>query len=102
MKTPIWVKSIYLFVLAIIFVIGMVLMIPSLTLPERVAWPALKLCLGSIAATIYFFPTLHAYGIRKRNSPAIFVLNLFLGWTLLGWVAALVWAFTKDAEKARE
>jgi hypothetical protein len=23
---------------------------------------------------------------------AIFVLNLFLGWTFVGWVVALVWA----------
>ena len=26
--------------------------------------------------------------------PAIAVLNLFLGWTVMGWVAALVWAYT--------
>jgi hypothetical protein len=25
---------------------------------------------------------------------AITVLNIFLGWTLLGWIAALAWAFT--------
>jgi len=27
---------------------------------------------------------------------AIGALNLFLGWSLIGWVAALVWALTKD------
>jgi len=27
-----------------------------------------------------------------NNVPQIFVLNLFLGWTLLGWVFALIWA----------
>jgi hypothetical protein len=41
---------------------------------------------------ILFLPT----GVAKiRNHPntlAIFVLNLFLGWTFVGWVAALVWA----------
>ena len=31
-------------------------------------------------------------GQRKRNAAAIFVFNLLLGWTLVGWVAALVWA----------
>jgi Uncharacterised protein family UPF0547/Superinfection immunity protein len=25
------------------------------------------------------------------------VLNLFLGWTVVGWVISLVWAVTKDA-----
>ena len=28
----------------------------------------------------------------------MFALNLFLGWTLLGWVVALVWARTKDPQ----
>jgi hypothetical protein len=26
---------------------------------------------------------------------AIFLLNLLLGWTALGWIAALVWSFTE-------
>tara|TARA_B100000427_G_C15357005_1_gene528096 strand:- start:210 stop:455 length:246 start_codon:yes stop_codon:yes gene_type:complete len=47
-----------------------------------------------ISFIIYFLPTL--IGMNKRNGCAIFVLNLFLGWTFIGWVVALVWAFTKD------
>jgi T4 superinfection immunity protein len=40
----------------------------------------------------YFLPTFVALGRHHRNSAAIALLNLFLGWTLLGWVVALVWA----------
>jgi len=40
----------------------------------------------------YFLP----YGVARLRahgrSRAIFKLNLFLGWTVLGWVAALIWA----------
>jgi hypothetical protein len=43
---------------------------------------------------IYFLPTLVGFG--KKNSMAIFMLNLFLGWTFIGWVIALVWASCKD------
>ena len=43
---------------------------------------------------VYFIPT--AMGAKKKNGGAIFMLNLFLGWTLIGWVVALVWASTKD------
>jgi hypothetical protein len=40
----------------------------------------------------YLLPTSVA-GIRRRwNLGAIFVLNLLLGWTLIGWGVALVWA----------
>lgn len=45
----------------------------------------------------YFLPATVASYRRKRNTGAILVLNLFLGWTLLGWVIAFVWAMTKDA-----
>lgn len=46
---------------------------------------------------VYFIPTI--IGLRKRNAAAIFMLNLFLGWTFVGWVVALVWAFTVDSEQ---
>lgn len=44
--------------------------------------------------TLYFLPSIAGY--RKANVGAIFILNLLLGWTLIGWVVALVWAFTND------
>tara|TARA_Y100000310_G_scaffold50306_1_gene46363 strand:+ start:33 stop:296 length:264 start_codon:yes stop_codon:yes gene_type:complete len=43
---------------------------------------------------IYFIPSIIARKRKHPNRVAILVLNLFLGWTFLGWVAALVWAFT--------
>jgi len=46
---------------------------------------------------IYFLPTIKAYQEKKRNKEAILAVNLFLGWTLVGWVVALAWAFSKDA-----
>jgi hypothetical protein len=47
------------------------------------------------ALVVYFIPFLAALGNAHRQVAAIFILNLFLGWTLLGWVVALVWACTK-------
>ena len=42
---------------------------------------------------IYFIPTF--VGNNDKNATGIFLLNLLLGWTLLGWVLALIWAVTK-------
>lgn len=42
----------------------------------------------------YMMPTFLAVGRKHKALPAIFALNLFLGWSLLGWVAALVWSLT--------
>ena len=52
-----------------------------------------------IGITLYFLPTI--IGRNKRNAGAIFALNLLLGWTLVGWVVALVWALTHEAPLPR-
>ncbi len=45
---------------------------------------------------IYFAPTVWAFGAKRKNKIPILLLNLFLGWTLIGWVVALVWAAVED------
>jgi len=44
----------------------------------------------------YFLPTILAFARNKRDTAAILLLNLFLGWTMIGWVVALVWAVKTD------
>lgn len=44
----------------------------------------------------YFLPTIVAYKRHKSNKSAIFLLNLLLGWTVIGWVVSIVWAVTND------
>ena len=56
--------------------------------------------LTTLAVTIYLLPAFVAAGRRHRNAGAIFALNLFLGWTLLGWVLALVWGMTANTKPA--
>jgi TPR repeat protein len=50
---------------------------------------------------IYFLPSIIANARHHNNAMAIFALNLLLGWTLLGWVAAIVWALTADIKGAK-
>jgi hypothetical protein len=52
--------------------------------------------LGLASIFIYFIPTMIARRDTKRNAAAIFVLNLFVGWSFIGWVIALVWACTSE------
>jgi hypothetical protein len=40
----------------------------------------------------YFLPTVIAICVRHQNGVAIFIVNLLLGWTMLGWIAALAWS----------
>lgn len=45
----------------------------------------------------YFVPFLVASLRNHKDLAAIFVLNFFLGWTFIGWIFALVWAYTGNA-----
>lgn len=50
------------------------------------------LMLFFIGAVVYFLPTINAKSRKHPNVSSIFLLDLFLGWTLIGWVVALVWS----------
>jgi hypothetical protein len=52
--------------------------------------------LWTILVIIYFLPFICAMIQRRRRAGAIGILNLFLGWTLIGWVAAAIWASFED------
>lgn len=52
--------------------------------------------LGVLSLAFYFLPTIIAAFSKHRQAGAIFVLNLLAGWTFIGWVAALVWAFVQS------
>lgn len=82
-------------------VLGVLLLysLRGITIPGEVsaaasAFPGLILfvILAVFTIAIYFLPTFVTWGSRHVNLTAIFVLNIFLGWTFLGWVLALVWA----------
>ncbi len=45
----------------------------------------------------YFAPTIIAGLRRKKNAVAIFLLNLLLGWTIIGWIVALIWSVTHES-----
>ena len=53
-----------------------------------VAWVVAILTLG------YMLPWAVAATRGKLNSGAIFWLNLLLGWTVVGWIIALVMSFS--------
>jgi|ERR1035437_1428788 hypothetical protein len=53
-----------------------------------------------IGVTIYFIPAM--VGQHKHHAGAIFVLNLLLGWTIIGWVGALIWAMTAETADSRQ
>jgi uncharacterized membrane protein YqaE (UPF0057 family) len=54
-----------------------------------------------LLAVLYFIPTIVAASRKTPNSGSIFVVNLLLGWTMIGWIAALVKAITTKTYAAQ-
>lgn len=48
---------------------------------------------------VYLFPAFVALQRKHVNTTAICVLNILVGWSFIGWVAALVWALVKSGDK---
>ena len=45
------------------------------------------------AVYLYFVPFAIAYARRHKYTKTVFLLNLLFGWTGLGWIVLVVWAF---------
>jgi type VI protein secretion system component VasK len=51
---------------------------------------------------LYLLPSAIAYSRYHKNFTLIFLLNLFLGLSVLGWLVALVWSLTNAKRKEQE
>ncbi|WP_336334622.1 superinfection immunity protein [Pseudomonas putida] len=52
-----------------------------------------SILLLAVSFFLYLLPMLIAFHRHHENYTAIFMLNLFLGWTGIVWVVCLIWAF---------
>lgn len=47
------------------------------------------ICVG----LVYFLPTICSTSAGRKDSVQVFLTNLLLGWTFVGWCVALIWSF---------
>ena len=45
-----------------------------------------------VLVSCYFMPTIIALVRDKRGAGGVALVNFFLGWTVIGWLLAFVWA----------
>lgn len=60
----------------------------------------LALFIFFVCVAVYFLPSLIASTRLHPNLNPIILLNVFLGWTLIGWVGALIWSVSKIDSQA--
>ena len=68
-----------------------------ISMPGGSEWLLLILLFGF---PLYFLPSIIAKFRNNSNTTGIFVLNFFLGWTIIGWIGALAWAFSSGPKQA--
>ena len=57
---------------------------------------------GLIGTFVYFLPFLYAWKTKHPNTLVIFVINILTGWTVVGWVAAMIFATQKPTGGLQE
>jgi hypothetical protein len=56
-------------------------------------WLLGEIIMALFALLFYFLPTSLAAFRRRKKFPWILGVNLLLGWTVIGWIVAFIWAF---------
>ena len=48
----------------------------------------------AILVPMYLLPSILAFGRKHHRAAAILTLNLLLGWSMVGWIQAMIWSQT--------
>lgn len=62
-------------------------------------WQILQGVAVLAAFTVYMIPAIEADARKRDDAFAITLVNVLLGWTVIGWIAALMWARRPATEK---
>jgi hypothetical protein len=55
--------------------------------------------IGAVVTMIYFLPVWAACVRNSNHRWPIFAVNALLGWTIVGWVVAFIWAVAEKVEE---
>jgi len=58
------------------------------------AFPFFAFPFGLFGLALYLLPTIVVVARGKKDVLGVVLVNVLLGWTFIGWIVALVWAFT--------
>lgn len=62
------------------------------------AYTILALIILVVSSCVYVIPSALAWATNSKYKEAVLVVNIFLGWTLIGWVVALALATVREEQ----
>jgi len=97
------IKSLAGLVAVVMLVTGLILLTILAAVPEIAHASTVDAATGTVMLIlmvwIYFIPWMVALIRKVKSIGGIVAVNLFLGWTLIGWVGALAWAAAAEKEE---
>lgn len=98
-----WIKEkpqesngLYSFCSSIVFLLNILISIAVINTTQSLGAGFVTFIFVLICFLIYFLPTIIADNKRHKNTTAICVVNIFFGWSIIGWVICLVWALIEE------
>ncbi len=80
-----------------VFLSGCVMATPHMHMDLPPPWfPGSYVPFGLVSLALYLLPTIIVVARRKKNVLGPILVNVLLGWTVVGWIVALIWALTVD------
>lgn len=55
-----------------------------------------------LAVCLYMLPSIIAYKRYHNNGACIALVNLFFGWSVLGWLVALIWSLSANVQPEKK
>lgn len=79
---------------------GLLTVVPAIAYAQSASPTFLEQNREAVAVLIflYILPSLIAYWRKHPSKPAIILIDLLFGWTLIGWFWALIWACGKTTQ----
>lgn len=78
----------------------MVLWMPAFKIIDlKGPWETMELFFLLFLLVLYFLPSGIAGARKSKGGCLIFFVNFLLGWTIIGWIAALALAAASDKKK---
>lgn len=88
-----WLIAILLGAIATALLLSSIEMEQAISAAEAIYTLVFSLAIIAIIGGFYVLPAFIAHGTPRFA--AILVLNLAFGWTLIGWIAALIWSLAE-------
>ena len=69
------------------------------TFSQALVWIGFDLIIISLISFAYIFPSMLSASLDRKYTSNVVLINLFLGWTVIGWISVLLFVIFRNDKK---